>query len=192
MMSRTFCLGIAVCSVAVDASSEYAARCGNGVRDPGEQCDGDDFEVPDEVANGIPHPILCSAWHEGNGWSGSPACTDECRVDLSPCMSSCGNGQLDEGEDCDGELFRWAQSCDEANLGSGPLGCDRCVVDLSVCPMRASCGNGQLESWETCDGILSRPEDGPQSCEEAGYPPTGALVGCTRDCRERDYTVCEL
>lgn len=84
----------------------------------------------------------------GAGNTGAPACTSECELDLSVCESSCGNGMLDDDEGCDGDLFRGAQSCDQAMLGSGPLACKQCVTDLSVCPMRGSCGNGTREEWE--------------------------------------------
>jgi hypothetical protein len=170
----------------IDRNEAVAPRCGNGWLDPGEACDGEDFAVPDEPRDGYPRPASCSSWLAGEGWSQAPTCTSACDVDLAACETTCGNGRLDEGESCDGEMFSHAQSCDEAELGSGPLGCDGCEVDLSVCPMRASCGNGMLEDWETCDGELSRE---PLPCDE-GLPEPG-LVGCMADCRERDYATCE-
>lgn len=162
-------------------------RCGNGWVDPGEECDDADFIIPDDGRDGLPRPALCSAWFEGNGWIHAPLCTSACEVDVSACETTCGNGQLDEGENCDGEQFRWAQSCDEANLGSGPLGCVDCEVDLSVCPERFSCGDGVLQDWETCDSDESR---GPRTCEEAGLPSSNRL-NCSDDCRELDFSPCE-
>jgi hypothetical protein len=46
---------------------------------------------------------------------------------------SCGNGLLDPGELCDGEQFAGIQSCEEANLGVGPVGCVGCDYDFSEC-----------------------------------------------------------
>lgn len=173
--------------VAVDTEDGEPARCGNGWLDPGEGCDGEDFEIPETPRDGWPREAQCDSWFSGNGWTHAPSCTSECEVDLSACESTCGNGELDENEGCDGDMFRHAQSCDDAMLGSGPLGCNECEVDLSVCPMRASCGNGQLEDWETCDGNLSRE---PRSCEEAGLPGVG-LIMCSADCNELDYSACD-
>lgn len=47
------------------------ASCGNGDRDPGEQCDGDDFGAFDCTDFGF--------------FAGELACDDECRVDTSGC-----------------------------------------------------------------------------------------------------------
>jgi hypothetical protein len=165
---------------------DYRPTCGNGLLDPGERCDGDDFDNPDVVLDGTPHLWQCSEWLQGAGYTGAPACSDDCKIDLSVCDSSCGNGMLDEGESCDGELFRGAQSCDEANLGSGPLGCQQCEVDFSVCPMRASCGNGVREDWEACDGMLIDPAQGPPSCQEIGMVGTITCI----ECRAVDLSSC--
>lgn len=162
----------------VRVPDDYQPRCGNGLRDLDEACDGDDFDNPQVSADGAPRLSLCSDWLSGGGQSGTAQCTSDCEVDLSACDSSCGNGMLDENEDCDGDLFRGAKSCDEARLGSGPLACSQCRVDLSVCPMRASCGNGMREEWEACDGLLIDPEQGPPSCQEIGLTGTITCVEC--------------
>lgn len=57
--------------------------CGNGKRDEGEECDGDDL-------GGVTCP----------GAAGVPSCNSDCTLDLSTC-EACGNGQLDLDEECD-------------------------------------------------------------------------------------------
>jgi hypothetical protein len=162
----------------VHVPDDYAPRCGNGLLDPGESCDGDDFDNPRVTRDGAPRLSYCSEWLEGTGNSGMATCTDHCNVDLSSCQTTCGNGMLDPDESCDGDLFRGSHTCDEANLGSGPLACDHCEYDLSVCPMRASCGNGVREDWEACDGLLVDPQQGPPSCQELGLSGTITCIEC--------------
>ena len=69
--------------------------CGNGVRDGWEDCDGTDLGA-----------TTCA----GLGLTGTLACTPDCRLDFSTCAiapgpARCGNGVLEEGEQCDGVHF---------------------------------------------------------------------------------------
>jgi hypothetical protein len=57
--------------------------CGNGVRDPGEACDFDDFGNK-----------TCQS---GKGFL---SCNADCTLDETTC-DPCGNGELDPGEECD-------------------------------------------------------------------------------------------
>ena len=78
--------------------------CGNGIREEGEVCDGMD---------GVPES--CSAWDDSVTWlSGAPECAQDCSgVTAGSCIEEkCGNGKLDEGEVCDGELGV-PESCSE-------------------------------------------------------------------------------
>src|SRR5262245_6329045 len=70
----------------------HQAKCGNGVRDAGEDCDG---TAPD---------VTCEAL----GYvGGTVSCTADCRLDLRGCLirppATCGNGRRDPGESCDGD-----------------------------------------------------------------------------------------
>jgi cysteine-rich repeat protein len=82
--------------------------CGDGLLDPGEDCDdGNDLE--------------------GDGCE--PDCT------LSPPPDDCGNGELDEGEACDGEMLPLTACNDlDEKYTAGDLGCAvNCSYDLSAC-----------------------------------------------------------
>jgi hypothetical protein len=59
------------------------ALCGDGRIDPGEECDGNDFDGE-----------MCPIDKPGL------RCTSDCRLDYSACPT-CGNGIRDEGEECD-------------------------------------------------------------------------------------------
>ncbi len=63
----------------------------------------------------------------------------------------CGNGQLDPGEECDGDDLD-AQSCATLDLGGGDLSCqDSCFFDTSACTNMPVCGNDVREPGEICD-----------------------------------------
>jgi len=74
-----------------DYSYFTIGSCGNGVVDPGEECDGNDFG---ELSN--------SCLDYGAFDSGVVSCSDSCLIDNSQC-GICGNGVKENDEVCDGE-----------------------------------------------------------------------------------------
>ena len=116
--------------------------CGNGVVDPGEECDGDADST--------------SCVDEGFG-SGTIACAADCTLDTSGC-SSCGDGVVDGREDCDGEELGTGSCSDLGWLGGGELTCDAsCSYDDAEC-VGPLCG-------EADDGIGACPPE-CSSCED--------------------------
>jgi len=116
---------------------EQCRVCGDGIidYDAGEECDGNERTCPWGV--------------------GTAPCTAQCRFDTSAC-GTCGNGVLDEGEECDpnldDQLTMGKPSC--AQLSS-PLGASRpytggqpgscrpnCLWDRTSCNY---CGNGHVD-----------------------------------------------
>ncbi len=100
------------------------ARCGNGLRETGEACDGADLAGFDCTSVGFS--------------SGTLACTAGCRLDTSQCVgvSLCGNGILEAGEECD---------FGSANSDTVPDAC------RTTCK-RAVCGDHVVDSFEDCEG----------------------------------------
>jgi len=97
-------------------------ECGNGVKEPGEACDLEDFGGLTCVALGYDEGTL--------------KCTDECEVKAKACSAkaaNCGNGQLDPGETCDGGVGEL--TCEELGFEGGTLRCDRlyCFLDTKNC-----------------------------------------------------------
>ena len=125
-----------------------APKCGDGIKNKDdEQCDGSDFGGKTCVE------------YKGAGATGSLSCDNSCKIDGSACkaaaIETCGNGQLDEGEDCDldnsGNLV-WKDgiSCNAHHQGAAgqPL-CEGCVANYDSCSW---CGNNRKDGQEDCDG----------------------------------------
>lgn len=94
---------------------------------------------------------------------------------------TCGNGSIEEGEDCDGEQLG-DSSCFALGHVSGELRCtSACVFDVSEC---YDCGNFVIEGVEVCDGA----EFAGETCEGRGYD-RGALA-CSPDCLSFDESAC--
>jgi large repetitive protein len=135
--------------------------CGNGIVEPGEQCD------------------------DGNTLSGD-GCSSTCQVEAgyqctgqpsvcTPIPAVCGNGIVEPGE-----------QCDDGNLVSGD-GCSstcqvepgyQCVGQPSVCV--TSCGDGIVAGAEQCDdGNLVSGDGCSSTCQvEPGWQCSGSRSVC--------------
>jgi hypothetical protein len=129
----------------LDTSSCTVPGCGNGVVDPGEDCDG-----------AIPAGVTCSA--SGPNRAGELKCQpDICKYDTSNCVpapSVCGNGQIETGEACDIVVPPSATCSGIDNTTVGELKClPNCQLDTSSC-RPGTCGDGVIGAGEECDGPM--------------------------------------
>lgn len=147
-------------------------KCGNGMLDAGESCDGVEL-------NGATCATI------GQGFiGGTLACDATCGFDTSQCQASptCGNGAIDAGEDCEPGMLGGATCQSASGLASGMLGCTAgCAFDTTGC---YQCGNGALDGPEVCDGTAL----GGQSCTSLGHD-AGTLV-CAANCLSFNETSC--
>lgn len=138
-----------------------SAFCQDGVRDPGEICDGADLG-----------DFTCET-----GW---PICLTNCTA----ICTVCGNGRIELNERGVGE------ECDDGNTEDGDGCSSACRIERSYCVTPDSdeclnwCGDGTINGPELCE-----PENlGGYDCSDFGYHD-GAL-GCTADCRAFDTSSC--
>ncbi len=119
--------------------SSPGPRCGDGILDPGEECDNgvnnsdtlaDTCRTTCELpwcGDGVVDPGGGEECDDGNAVNGD-GCSTECLEEVE----GCGNGVIDPGEECD-----------DGNLEDGD-GCDsQCQSEF--------CGNGTIEPGEECD-----------------------------------------
>jgi len=85
----------------------------------------------------------------------------------------CGDGNLSQGEQCDGTLLD-GKTCADLGFSKGKLACDQCHFDTSGCTY---CGNGSIDRGEECDGDAL----GDRTCEALGF--TGGTLACTTACK---------
>ncbi len=140
------------------------AFCGNGVKDPAEECDGQDLGGQTCVSIGF-----CG---------GTLSCDSTCSIVTSgcqPCLpTNCGNGVIDPGEQCDGQNLG-GQTCSSLNLGlcGGTLACDStCSLVTANC---GTCGPGLVCLNDTC-------QQNPLSCTPACGPGSTCVGGVCQPC----------
>ena len=102
---------------------------------------------------------------------------------FSSCFTpqTCGNGQLDPGEDCDGGNLGGA-TCSSEGFFGGTLACtSSCTFDTSAC---TNCGNEVVDPGETCDGSAL----GGATCTSLGC--SGGALLCNATCSGYDKSLC--
>jgi cysteine-rich repeat protein len=174
--------------------------CGNGILNQGEDCDGTDLGQNDCTTIG------------GGYTDGTLQCSPSCEFDTTGCvLPSCGNGEIDMGEECDdgntanedaclnnchqntcGDGYRnpAAEGCDDGNTSN----LDGC---LNNCEQN-TCGDGYLNpATEQCDDGNTANNDAclsscvPNTCGDGHQNPvteqcddgnTSNLDSCLADC----------
>lgn len=168
-------IGSLGCTSLCTLDTSACTTCGNRDLDVGEECDASTGELGDET---------CVS---RTGLDGVLTCSDACTFDESDCTETlCGNGALDEGEQCDGAVSS-DLDCEEVTgvLGQiGTLACTSdCTLDTSGC---TTCGNGVIDGAEPCDGTV------PSWLGCEGATKIACSFGpltCTSDC-QLDTSAC--
>ncbi len=125
----------------------FSGTCGDGTISGAEECD-PNANLPDPLYNQLPNGCFAGS---------------TCRPDTDPfpctCTPSCGNVNLEMGEECD-----WP------GISACP---GRCQTDCTCAP--STCGNGIVESNEECE----------EDCDCGGFPcrqPGDPVGECTCTC----------
>ncbi|MEW5849551.1 MAG: hypothetical protein AB2A00_12105 [Myxococcota bacterium] len=153
-----------------DNNAECAAappRCGNGVLDPGEQCDPPDGSTCDDNCQrlgGVPAEWTCQPQFYADG----------------QCDCGCGAQDID----CD------SLDADECDVDSCPAGQDPVPDDNTRCETVNLCGNNVVDPGEGCD-----PPDGvtcDASCQEIPVPEcNNGVVEAGEECDPPDGLTCD-
>jgi len=124
-------------------------HCACGVPDP-------DCATPGNIVSGCVNDQICSP--EGT-------CTD------------CGDGAVDDGEECDRALDAKAE-CGPLGYQPGQVPCKAtCRWAYDQCVPLPTCGNGRLDPVELCDGTLFQP-----GLDCADYNRTSGALACGAGC----------
>ena len=126
-----------------DEKNSSAEKCGDGIVDPGEECDGLNLDG---------HRCEEYGYH-----GGTLSCTDSCTISTGLCSGSgvCGDGtiQPDNGEECESGDLNGA-TCFSLGYYGGALSCsESCLFDESDCASYGSCGDGIIQegNGEECE-----------------------------------------
>jgi len=172
------CDGAPVGGLACNNATCHLIKCGNGVLDLGEECDDGNTSASDDCVSNNADPATCKIAKCGdhvtqltgrhveqcdngtaNGTAGN-ACSDSCHT------VTCGNGILEDGEECDDgnttDTDGCTAACNFAVCGdhiieTGVEDCDNGVANGTVgngcstdCHV-VGCGNGIIDPGELCD-----------------------------------------
>jgi len=119
------------------------ASCGNGILDPGEECEDGDDDPGDGCTTSCTFPV-CG---DGFVWLGHEDCDDGNPIETDDCttaceLAACGDGIVQAGEDCDdGNLV--------ANDGCSAQCIEQRVVQIGVGPI-STCvrtAEGAIRCW---------------------------------------------
>ena len=139
--------------------------------DEGEECDQSEFQENAEIScpeKMEPAQIL--------------TCTEACTIDLEQsCVPKCGNGKLDEGEECDLNAFddNADASCPEKyEFASKRVCTESCMIDLDQ-SCTPKCGNGKIDDDEACDQTSFR-ENVEVNCPDKYL--VASTLACTDAC----------
>jgi hypothetical protein len=106
-------------------------------------------------------------------WAGALQPTPETNAgDGATLQTLCGDGNLSQGEECDGGALG-GKTCADFDQASGDLLCDQCHFDARQC---STCGNDAINGREECDGV----DLGGRTCTSLGF--TGGTLSCTDTC----------
>lgn len=123
-------------SAASSSSAAYVPRCGNGTKDPGEQCDDGNQSDADACT------VACKLPRCGDGTKQSgEACDDGNRIDNDGCTNKCALPACGDG------IVQNAEQCDSGGNNSNYLA-NACRNDCTA----PRCGDGVTDNGEECDG----------------------------------------
>jgi hypothetical protein len=129
-------------SNAANCATTEPSTCGDGVAQPGEQCDGADLRGMTCADLIVPSPVLPPGTLKCD-----PGCT---AYEVSGCNTKCGDAVIQSGETCEGTNFAGKRCQDyvflnsfpfniPVNYAGGQLECNGCQIAVSACKPVPGC-----------------------------------------------------
>jgi len=160
-------------------------KCGNGLIDSGEECDGTNWgSVKD-----------CLFFEE---FSGGRLSCEKCLFNTSACIGTsggfCGDGTVTVGEQCDSRVKKKCSDFD--GFTSGNLTCNSaCAYDTKNCSKPGPiCGDSEININESCDGSswgsitdctsFSAFNGGTLGCKDCHFNTFGCMVASSINCAD--------
>jgi len=176
-------------TVGVDADVETDGQvglCGDGILDPGEQCDDGNQSDDDEC-------LRTCVWACGDGVVNAVELCDTGITAPNPgaCPADCDDNNACTsdtlvGADCQAECIHGAITACTNGDGCCPSTCNATTdTDCS-----ATCGNGVLETGETCDPPGTCPTDCDDSNDCTDDVLSGAPATCDAVCSNTPISAC--
>lgn len=159
LVTSGFAIGVG-CAGDEEATQLGASACGNGIVDPGEECDDGNLVNEDSCSNNCMEAscgdgVVQDGEECDAGPTGDDTCTAECLAVGDP--STCGNGVVDPGEECD----------DGNSVNDDATCTNQCTTPI--------CGDSivQVDLGEDCDdGNSNEVEDNcPDDCMDGTPDP---------------------
>ena len=140
---------------AAHESCKSVPKCGNGILDDGEDCDGNAF---------LSNKNQCVMWSNAYS-SGNVACNPDCTINYDQCLAS-------SAEVCDNKVD---------DDGNGLVDCnDPVCFGNAACNVKAACGNGNVDTGEDCDRSAFR--DNKVQCSSWRSIFKSGMVTCNDNC----------
>lgn len=149
------------CKLSFDACVK-APYCGDGKVDNGELCDGD------AVYNS---KYSCADW--GKDSDAMVSCNSDCTLNFDACVKApyCGDGNVDDGELCDGDaVYNNMVACADWNdkYVDGMVSCnDACGLDFSGCVVKDIDASDPVVVPEICNNGIDDDGDGAADCDDS-------------------------
>jgi cysteine-rich repeat protein len=134
--------------------------CGDGVVDPGEECDG---------------PVSCTDVGFTSPQPGVAIC-GACDAFYGDCQATCDGVGVETGEACDGDDLQGYDCTDFGFETPAGLACNGSCSDFSTAGCQGNCGNGSLDAGEECDDGDTTSGDGcSATCTAEGLECANAI-----------------
>jgi hypothetical protein len=138
-------------------------RCGDGIRNGLEACDGDDLGL-----------LRCASY---GFYGGTLRCNATCDgVDTAGCAGNCGDGVRNAAEVCD-RADLGGLSCQSFGWHGGMLECEAGCGGVDKDGCEGYCGDGIVNGTELCDGTAQAGE----TC--TSLAAVGGAMGCNAYCQ---------